>query len=430
MSEMKLDQLFQKAREEAPTTSLQQVQKWIGYSAVLLLMIGLLGKFKVFTLKVNAMYASIIGAVGLTAIALVYSYSSTDVVDEQQPIQKSQTIYPTDSLGGEPDLELIEPIEPIKQTQEASIQPFLMPFLPMNQWELIPSQLSPTLIPIELKSTKMQEQGAFNTIVAKGMFTLVIEEGEVSGYRAEGDYNPESLVIELDEAKNQLTVSYNFKSGKQKKRGKKTVIDDTNIDNLTFYVSVKELKKLTIGGIVNVKYLGKSEIERLDVSISGISTFRTNAVIEQLVLDLSGKGSFILDGDLYILDANISGLSQFTLLTPVVMNRCFINSSGMAKAKLEIDAKHLNVKSSGSSEIDLKGTAKIADITLSGTAKLKARDLLVEILNTDLKGSSNLTVECSTSARITASGASSLILGGNTYHSVENISGTATVKRK
>lgn len=429
MSEMKLDQLFQKAREEAPTTSLQQVQKWIGYSAVLLLMIGLLGKFKVFTLKVNAMYASIIGAVVLSAIALVYSNSSTDVVDEHQPIQKSQTIYPTDSLGGEPDLELIEPIEPIKQTQEASIQPFLMPFLPMNQWELIPSQLSPTLIPIELKSTKMQEQGAFNTIVAKGMFTLVIEEGEVSGYRAEGDYNPESLVVELDEAKHQLTVSYNFKSGKQKKRGKQTVIDDTNIDNLTFYVSVKELKKLTIGGIVNVKYTSKSEINYLDADVSGMSVFNVHADVTELSTRVSGQSSFKLNGKVTTLKADVSGMSHLEVNQVEKNGSCVVNCSGMGMMKTNLVDAHLEMNTSGTSIVHLKGTAKITELTLSGASIIKAKDLTTEVLKAKLSGTSELTIQCTTDAEVRASGASVVKLGGSAFRSIEESTGAAKIKR-
>lgn len=131
MSEMKLDQLFQKAREEAPTTSLQQVQKWIGYSAVLLLMIGLLGKFKVFTLKVNAMYASIIGAVGLTAIALVYSTSAPKIEEKSSAPEKRTQQVITAQLEDERNEEAID-VKQLNIPNKFIFQLFEMPLLSLE----------------------------------------------------------------------------------------------------------------------------------------------------------------------------------------------------------------------------------------------------------------------------------------------------------
>ncbi len=425
MSEIKLDQLFQKAREEAPTTSIAEVQKWIGYSAALVLFMGLLQKLKILTLKGNAMYATIIGAVGMATVALVYSTSAPKIEEKiSYPEKRTQQVM-TAQLEDELDEEAID-VKQMFISSKPIFQLFEMPLLPLETMGL-----TPLVAPLHVVSSPVkvaQVQGQFNQIVAKGMFTLVIEQGEESGYRAEGDYNHESLVVRLDETKNELTVSYNFKSGKQKKKGKKWVVDDTNVDNMTFYITVKELKKLDISGIVKVQYSGKSEINRLDVSISGISTLRMNTEIENLTANLSAKSTFIMNGDVFLLDADISGMAQFTILKPVVMNRCKINTSGMAKVKLELEGKYVELNNSGASEINLKGTAKIAEIKLSGSANVKAENLLVEILNAELSGASILSIYCSTDAKINASGASSLRLGGFPFRSIEKITGAASVK--
>jgi len=117
---------------------------------------------------------------------------------------------------------------------------------------------------------------------------------------------------------------------------------------------------------------GSIEAYDLDVELSGSSEIEAYLDIDDLKLILSGASRATLEGVANNLTTDISGSSQ-VYLYDLPINDADVKLSGASDAK--INAKgFVSLDASGASTLTYKGTAKIEDIELSGSSKIKKAD--------------------------------------------------------
>ncbi len=126
-----------------------------------------------------------------------------------------------------------------------------------------------------------------------------------------------------------------------------------------------------------------STLER--VSASGSSDIR--------VIDLSGG----------TLEVSTSGSSDVKLKGR--LDRLEVSTSGSSDIDIvELEARELDVETSGSSDLDLRGEVEVFDVETSGSSDVRAKDLEAQRVTIRTSGSSDVTVCATESLDVSVSG--------------------------
>ena len=86
---------------------------------------------------------------------------------------------------------------------------------------------------------------------------------------------------------------------------------------------------------------------------------------------------------------------------------------GASELEADIDYRYISLDISGSSDVDLEGTATVLETTVSGASDLKAADLHVPTVIADVSGASDADLYVTQSLTGSASGASTIWYAGN-----------------
>ncbi len=158
-----------------------------------------------------------------------------------------------------------------------------------------------------------------------------------------------------------------------------------------------------------------------------------NAVKIDLDNNVNLRGSATLNAYVsanYISNYDISGATSVELLQKQEGSKVNINLSGASSFMGEIDVDELNVNLSGASNADLKGNSPSTFADLSGASKLKDYDLTIENLNIELSGASSADLTVQNEISIDASGASRLNYKGNASITNIDLSGDSKLNKK
>jgi hypothetical protein len=140
-----------------------------------------------------------------------------------------------------------------------------------------------------------------------------------------------------------------------------------DVDNLTFYVTVPDLRDITVSGSGEVYSSNTFTIEDIDLRISGSGEIDLALDADDIDAHISGSGKIKLEGTADELDMNISGsgdLRAFDLFTRAVDIR--ISGSGDAEVRA---SDRLDVRISGSGDVFYKGNP-LLDVSISGSGEV------------------------------------------------------------
>ena len=128
-------------------------------------------------------------------------------------------------------------------------------------------------------------------------------------------------------------------------------------------------------------------------------------------------------------DFTISGASSIDLNNSLIDDHFKVDASGAASLKGKIDVEIADIELDGASSIDLFGTAKTANLNLSGASQVNDYDFKVANLTVDLSGASLAKISSSKSVSGELSGASSLDYKGNPSVKGLSTSGAASASK-
>lgn len=225
--------------------------------------------------------------------------------------------------------------------------------------------------------SETREVDAFHSVDLSGQGNLYITQGSEHELRIETDDN---ILKELEtEVRNGTLVI--------KPKGGINCLDPT--DSIDIYVTMEEIRDLSVSGSGEI--IGKTPIEtdHLDVGISGSGDLNLDVEAETTSIHISGSGELDL---------------------------------GVGVDELSIDI-------SGSGKANLYGEATQHNLRISGSGELNAFDLETEDSNINISGSGDANVWVTKNLEINVSGSGDIRYKGNPETVKQNISGSGSVEK-
>lgn len=392
MSENTLNNLFEKARNEAPETSVQEIQKWIGYATLGTLLLGLFTKFKVvFTSKLGIMFYSTLVATGL-GIGAFFMFGGNGnnqqngalLAKDSYPNNALKTITLVDSQGR------VLPKDPLKSNDTSARFPNAPNVSgPPNLGAVPPALPAPSLPEMPMrrmfdnidKSAHLakfddKEYGEFTSISTSGIANVLLKQGSKC-----------DVVVQADEkGKEVLTVK---NQGGTLHIGIDTKGKSYHDINVLVIVTVKDLKSIHCSGATELIGEGTIKSDNLKITTQGATELKIDLQTETLKMDLSGA----------------------------------------SELNVNLETTNLYIDASGASEVELKGTSKNMELDCSGATELQSYELTVKNAVVDCSGASDLKINVSDTLDVEVSGASDVKCKGKPSITNQEVSGVSSFKR-
>lgn len=216
------------------------------------------------------------------------------------------------------------------------------------------------------------DDSLFGCMDADGPVTTVeLDLEEVTGIalameaRVELTQGPEQTIIV--EGKSDIFDELDLDVNNQGVWTIRTVDCVRDVDNLIFYVTVPDLRDVTVSGSGEVYSTNTFVIEDIDLHISGSGEIDLALDADDIDAHISGSGKTKLEGTADELNINISGsgdLRAFDLFTRKVDVR--ISGSGDAEVRA---SERLDVRISGSGDVFYKGNP-LLEVSISGSGEV------------------------------------------------------------
>ena len=212
----------------------------------------------------------------------------------------------------------------------------------------------------------------------RGSGNLITEERDVSGFNkvsVSGSGNlyieqgeEEALTIEAED--NILPLIITRVSGSTLKIGFRTMTSITTTKGINYYLKVKDLKEIlgSGSGSINCEAL-KTEDLYIDISGSRIVDM-SNLVLTNIDVNSSGSGNITVKGTTDTQNIETSGSTKY-YAEDLVSESCTIDSSGSGELIVNV-SDELDINASGSVNITYIGSPSI-DQNISGSASISSK---------------------------------------------------------
>ncbi|MFN8346627.1 MAG: head GIN domain-containing protein [Spirosomataceae bacterium] len=142
-----------------------------------------------------------------------------------------------------------------------------------------------------------------------------------------------------------------------------------NRKRVTVTISMPTLKGLDLSGATTSKISGFTDLDKLDLDISGASKSEIQVKAQSIVMDISGASTINLIGSANRIEGEISGATSLRAYDFQVKD-AFLDVSGASSIKVSVSGK-LEVEASGASSVRYRGTASVRSST-SGASSVKS----------------------------------------------------------
>jgi len=358
MTEQSLNNLFDKARNEAPETNMVEIQKWIGYSGFIILITGFVFKLKtIFTSKIILMTSSLIVAASVS-IGAYFFYSNSDkntpsnqhLEHIQEDLKRSTNLLPIVEKTGK---KLTYSLQKHENPEVRAETPIWEAILPLNQFAPIQHELDSTQKLTTI--SKPNEYGKFDAIKVSGAVEVVLIQGSSSSVRIEAD-EAGKRVVRISNDNGTLKISTENNGDR-----------DSNFE-LTVYVTFTELKKIQCSGASEITSQGELKIDDLFLLTSGASEIDLSLSVNQMKIDCSGASELDLKGNADELELLNSGASEVDAQNLEIKTAKLL-CSGASETIVHV-TERLNIEVSGASEIKYKGNPTV-EKNSSGASSIK-----------------------------------------------------------
>lgn len=389
MMEKEVQQLFDLAKDQAPQTSVKEVNAWVDKALV---NVGFLAALKVLLTKKMIMISTTFTLITGIGIVVATQLNASEKVSIEEKNAPKATLNPVnkDSIRVVPTEASIEksPLIAILSTVNEEIDQ------KMEVFETI--LLSPKMV--EFKGETIQP----NVIDWKEVSTQSFTEIEANGFvnfRIIQGSEDKVTVNQKDESKCMLHVEV--------KNGKLEMNSGAKNDINEIIVTVKELKKLELNGFCETEMVGDFKTDHFDVEINGFS--KANLIIEsnKIELEINGETQVNLTGNSTVLDAEINGFSTVAL------------SGAFKESELEIN---------GETKVILNGSGTTTDVEINGDSKLLGSGFEVENATIEGNGGSDVDMKVTKSLAVHLTGKCVVDIEGHPTVTEQELVGGAKLK--
>ncbi len=161
---------------------------------------------------------------------------------------------------------------------------------------------------------------------------------------------------------------------KQKPKGKSWNIEFTkksvrNHKDITIYITMKDLKELSIGGSGSIIGKGKfSNLGNMELNIGGSGDIKLDADMKNVECSIGGSGKIVLDGSASGIEVSIGG-SGDVLAFGLSTKSCEVSSAGSGDIEVSV-SDNLEVSLVGSGDVRYRGNPKVSS-TIMGSGDVK-----------------------------------------------------------
>jgi hypothetical protein len=181
-------------------------------------------------------------------------------------------------------------------------------------------------------------------------------------------------------------------------------------DEVTVYVTIKDMQALSVSGSGNLIGEGKFTAGNLDLAVSGSGSLKIDVnATGNIEADVSGSGDIDLKGKAANFSSDVSG-------------------SGGIKIDMSINDE-ADFEVSGSGRIQASGEAQVAKASISGSGKVLAANLEVNRCEARITGSGDVEINVKQELDASISGSGTVTYKGNPSKVNSNASGSGKVSK-
>jgi hypothetical protein len=175
--------------------------------------------------------------------------------------------------------------------------------------------------------------------------------------------------------------------------------------------------KLEVSGATSV-FFTPGDSSSLTVMAGESEIKHVQTTVENGVLGIQSKGAFRSTVKVYVTGPSLkeitaTGASKVSIADTLKAETLEINVTGASSVKGPVKTGTVNVSASGASVVELTGSTKASQNTITGASSLKAYDLLSENTRITTSGASSAKVYASQKITADATGSSSVKFKGN-----------------
>jgi len=204
--------------------------------------------------------------------------------------------------------------------------------------------------------TREREVPEFNRIHLKGTGRLILDRGDMTTVSIKTDDNILPL-IKTEVKGNILEISH----------------ESFNLSptTLEFYITVKELKGLSISGSGDVVGQSLFTMEEFEAVIKGSGDMRLAVDVSRLIAEISGSGSMVLTGEADDFEASIRGSGDIRAHR-YVARHATVSIAGSGNCQLGV-VESLRADISGSGDVIYAGRPRV-ESHIRGSGSVKAEN--------------------------------------------------------
>ena len=144
----------------------------------------------------------------------------------------------------------------------------------------------------------------------------------------------------------------------------------------------------------------------------------------------SGSSDVLTEGTIVAGNISIDCKGSSDFKGSIKAEKCEFTFSGSSDFRGSVEATTLIVKCSGSSDCMINGKADICEISMSGSSDFKGYDFIVNKLNCNTSGSSDVQITCNEELSARASGSSDVYYKGDAKVVSAHTSGSSDIIKK
>jgi putative autotransporter adhesin-like protein len=180
----------------------------------------------------------------------------------------------------------------------------------------------------------------------------------------------------------------------------------------------------TLSGFTKIKAAGAVQLDITPKGDFSVSVETDDNLLEHLTTEVSGDTLVISTKG----DVSSSTAVKIRISMPELKD---VDLSGASTATIAgIKTDKLDLTASGASKIKIDGEVRSLEAEASGASGIDAENLRVENADADSSGASTITVNAANDAKLTASGASTVVYVGDPKNLTQNSSGVSSIKKK
>jgi hypothetical protein len=203
--------------------------------------------------------------------------------------------------------------------------------------------------------TTDRQLSSFSKIDLSGAYKLILKQDSVSSLRIVAD----------DNIQDEISTVVSNKELKIKLKGK-AYCDPGPI---TIYASVAQLSAISASGSVEINSEGQLKTGNFNLDLSGASKVNLNLIADVVRTKGSGSTELNLTGQATEHNVDLSGSGNLTAFD-FVSGKYNIETSGASHCQINV-LNELNVRTSGSGDIEYKGNPKVVNNSQSGSSSIR-----------------------------------------------------------